>query len=265
MPRKRAIWTSVADRQMSLYWWGQHGVHADRVEMGIAWFTTDECWALEAEQAEKNRIEWDKELRRREANKAEKAAKKAAREARAQKKTEDRAAKEAREIAEGKRDECQICHRHQALRNGVLVDHGYQRPGCGWLVGGCFGVAYRPFPQTEALEAYVPKLEGYIAQCAEKAVAESVTLSTEIGKGKYVGRKYVLEVVAVRSLEEFVALADDPRCTSGQRGWFNARRYELRVEGYRNAMRKQAEDATLELGLIKARIAEGQRLQKEGA
>ncbi len=53
------------------------------------------------------------------------------------------------------RAECQICERNQALdRYGVMVHHGYERPGIGWIQGDCFGVKFKPYPATDALERY---------------------------------------------------------------------------------------------------------------
>jgi hypothetical protein len=37
---------------------------------------------------------------------------------------------------------------------GTLVLHGYTRPGHGWIIGRCYGVAAAPFPATDRLEAW---------------------------------------------------------------------------------------------------------------
>lgn len=59
---------------------------------------------------------------------------------------------------------CAICGGLQKLRktNGklVMVHHGYQRPGHGYIVGDCFGVNYQPYEKSaEACEKYIPALE----------------------------------------------------------------------------------------------------------
>jgi hypothetical protein len=52
--------------------------------------------------------------------------------------------------------ECQVCEGHFTEdKNGALWNHGYKRPGWGWLVGGCMGVGYEPYPMTNALERYL--------------------------------------------------------------------------------------------------------------
>lgn len=40
---------------------------------------------------------------------------------------------------------CQICFRSQKARSGLLVLHGYKRPGYGYIVGNCWGCGYAPF------------------------------------------------------------------------------------------------------------------------
>lgn len=55
--------------------------------------------------------------------------------------------------AEG-RDECQVCEGHYALRGGLLVHHGFKRPGIGVIVGDCRGVKRKPFPTWDALAEY---------------------------------------------------------------------------------------------------------------
>jgi len=53
------------------------------------------------------------------------------------------------------RDECQVCEGKWALDDaGKLGHHGYTRPGHGWIEGDCFGVNHKPFPATDALEAW---------------------------------------------------------------------------------------------------------------
>jgi len=68
-------------------------------------------------------------------------------------------AEEPKVIEEG-RIECQVCEDHYCEGNGgTLWNHGYQRPGWGWLVGGCFGVGHKPFPATNRLEDYLVAVE----------------------------------------------------------------------------------------------------------
>jgi len=61
------------------------------------------------------------------------------------------------------RAECQVCARQQALDvSGNMVHHGYQRPGFGYIVGDCFGVAHKPYPATDALILWQSALENAI-------------------------------------------------------------------------------------------------------
>jgi hypothetical protein len=61
--------------------------------------------------------------------------------------------------------ECQVCENQQAQsKSGRMVLHGYRRPGVGYAVGRCPGYGHKPFPETDALEAYVPGLERHIKQ-----------------------------------------------------------------------------------------------------
>ena len=55
---------------------------------------------------------------------------------------------------------CAICSNQQVVRHGVMVLHGYQRPGHGYVIGNCFGVDYQPYEvSADACVAYVPVLE----------------------------------------------------------------------------------------------------------
>lgn len=50
------------------------------------------------------------------------------------------------------RDECQVCENEVALdADGLAGHHGYKRPGIGSIVGDCFGVRHKPWPDTTAL------------------------------------------------------------------------------------------------------------------
>lgn len=60
---------------------------------------------------------------------------------------------------------CAICAHLQKLHKVgdkfVMVHHGFQRPGHGYIVGDCFGVKYEPYEKSaEACKDYIPHLEG---------------------------------------------------------------------------------------------------------
>lgn len=85
---------------------------------------------------------------------------------------------------DARRCECQVCERGQMTdRGGRLVNHGYQRPGFGWLVGGCGGVGYLPFPETDALERYLPRVVAY-AEAQERLAEEPEAVTFRIAYRK---------------------------------------------------------------------------------
>lgn len=51
---------------------------------------------------------------------------------------------------------CPVCQRDIKVRSGLLVHHGYQRPGVGYIIGDCPGVGYEPYETgTGAADAYL--------------------------------------------------------------------------------------------------------------
>lgn len=97
--------------------------------------------------------------------------------------------------------ECQVCERYQVLNTkyGTIWNHGYQRPGFGWLVGGCPGADRKPFPFTDALESYLVLVEDR-AQTVTQTLANQdnwTTVTYERFTGKYAGRRQVYETVVL--------------------------------------------------------------------
>lgn len=77
---------------------------------------------------------------------------------------------------------CAICHNEQVVQsrpmtirapgNERMVNHGYQRPGHGYLVGACFGVGYPPYETSaDACHAYIPHLESIRDQYRRRLAA----------------------------------------------------------------------------------------------
>lgn len=67
------------------------------------------------------------------------------------------------------RAECQICERTQALTPyGRLFNHGYKRPGWGWIVGTCPGSDHLPYTATNALIRYLGAVKNHIQGCKDK-------------------------------------------------------------------------------------------------
>lgn len=51
---------------------------------------------------------------------------------------------------------CPVCQRDIKVRNGLLVHHGYERPGVGYIIGDCPGVGHEPYETgTGACEYYL--------------------------------------------------------------------------------------------------------------
>lgn len=57
-----------------------------------------------------------------------------------------------KKVTKNPKAECQVCERQQCVDSrGVMVHHGYTRPGDGWIHGDCFGVGHKPYTATSAL------------------------------------------------------------------------------------------------------------------
>src|SRR5271157_5749029 len=55
---------------------------------------------------------------------------------------------------------CQICEGDQKLHDGLMVHHGYRRPGTGYIVGDCPGVGEVPYEVScELRKAYLAALQ----------------------------------------------------------------------------------------------------------
>src|SRR5271157_2183951 len=58
---------------------------------------------------------------------------------------------------------CQICEGDQKLHDGLMVHHGYRRPGTGYIVGDCPGVGEVPYEVScELIKAHVARLKVYV-------------------------------------------------------------------------------------------------------
>lgn len=86
------------------------------------------------------------------------------------------------------RAECQVCERVQAIDGrGGMTNHGYTRPGCGFIVGNCYGCGFAPFPATDALENYRAALVRIIdakeARLAELPTLQEIEYRYTVGRG----------------------------------------------------------------------------------
>lgn len=70
------------------------------------------------------------------------------------------------------RGTCQACGGSQVVDQGVMVLHGYERPGTGWINGRCMGVMHAPAEHdvtmsvalVDACERKAAELAGHVAQ-----------------------------------------------------------------------------------------------------
>ena len=63
---------------------------------------------------------------------------------------EEKEAKRLKRRRDENRKTCPVCFRDICIDSadndvGVMVNHGYERPGCGYIVGNCFAVKYQPY------------------------------------------------------------------------------------------------------------------------
>lgn len=79
---------------------------------------------------------------------------------------------------------CGACFANVKLGNGLIVLHGYLRPGDGYVIGRCFGVGYKPFElAVDATRNYrdailVPEIEGHRGRLADLREGRIAVLGT---------------------------------------------------------------------------------------
>lgn len=105
------------------------------------------------------------------------------------------------------RAECQVCARSMKTRDGLLVNHGYRRPGWGWLTAGCIGTGHAPYPATDALEAAIRRADDYADSQEALSVSPDMKARVRIG-AKYVGRTPHDIVHWISTVEELQSLAN---------------------------------------------------------
>jgi hypothetical protein len=67
------------------------------------------------------------------------------------------------------RGHCQFCGNHQVVKDGLLVLHGYERPGHGWVYGRCPGVGEVPLQTADDLtRRYLAGAELFLSQAQDR-------------------------------------------------------------------------------------------------
>lgn len=157
---------------------------------------------------------------------------------------------------EGAQRECQICERNQCISSkGLMVLHGYKRPGYGFIEGSCFGVGHVDYSKgTDALELYATELskmltsaKADLATYTRGEVTHFVTLTQERAKderghGIYTGRNGRTPVM----LDVY---------TSWAPGVSNADLYAKHLQAKQAAAALRVEQIGNELGRVQRRIA----------
>lgn len=86
--------------------------------------------------------------------------------------------------------ECQVCGHFQVVNGGHMVLHGYERPGCGYINGRCFGEEHVPFELScEVAKDWLARLQTVILPGAEtrlaalKANGPGLKITIEVSNG----------------------------------------------------------------------------------
>lgn len=83
---------------------------------------------------------------------------------------------------------CQICSGVQKMNRGKMVNHGFTRPGYGYIVGNCFGVNALPYEKSsDTCTSYIDVLKDYL-NTTEHTIARlkgPSTKSLRVGSGKH--------------------------------------------------------------------------------
>lgn len=90
---------------------------------------------------------------------------------------------------------CGICVKQFKTKpdqRDALVNHGFQRPGDGYLIGKCFGVGYPAYElSNQACREYIPVLQAVRQEKARTLVKLEMFKGTELVPSKKEGEPYV--------------------------------------------------------------------------
>lgn len=97
---------------------------------------------------------------------------------------------------------CPACDGDFKVRDGVLVHHGYQRPGYGHIVGDCFAVHMAPHETSpETAKKFLQHLQAIEASLVTRVEHLKTTDTLLVEKTKYEGGKYVEYTVTLKKGE----------------------------------------------------------------
>lgn len=107
---------------------------------------------------------------------------------------------------------CPVCDREYRVQKGVMVHHGYERPGHGSIVGDCWAVGREPFEVScEATKEYRKGIDAFLHDLREHHVRLTTGVTTmlrkDVSKYEYKhGRKTLVEA----KFEEYTSSETDP-------------------------------------------------------
>lgn len=105
----------------------------------------------------------------------------------------------------GREGTCQICGHMQIIKKGLLVLHGYERPGRGYITGRCYGCSELPFEVScDALKRWIGILGQMVAQ-REESLAGLGARTEVLRAPTYRSGKSML----IRKAEDAVAFANE--------------------------------------------------------
>lgn len=179
----------------------------------------------------------------------------------------------ARAEKDARRCECQVCERMQmADRRARLVNHGYTRPGYGWLVGGCYGVGCEPFPATDALERYLPGVVAY-AEAQERLAEQPEAITFRIAYD-YTRRREITTTIPA-NLEAYGLRVEALSCElhAYEEPWYNRNDWpyspEAKAEKFAELLKRtkaahasHAKHARFEQARVEARITKGRSVRE---
>lgn len=94
---------------------------------------------------------------------------------------------------------CPVCNGRQKIRGGVLVHHGYQRPGDGYIVGDCFAVKMAPHESSpDTAKAYLEHLQRAAAAVEAQLVAVRNAEQLPYSYRVYEGMQKVTKITTLR-------------------------------------------------------------------
>jgi len=153
---------------------------------------------------------------------------------------------------------CQICEGEFKLAGGLMVHHGYKRPGWGYIVGDCMGVSQLPYEKSaEVCKVYLARVSEHRADKQEFLRRLEADEVTELYKTHWKGKPELVKKSEAKDYEWKLLVRSRVRETE----------YEIRGLGYEvDRMEKRIAAWKLcETRTVEERVAEEDRKRAEKA